>query len=143
MGLSYSYPRRKKLTVLARCLLSFFVAPARVRDLLLRAKHLFVAAMARHGLQSSRGERDRRAGSSITLSSGDTRSPASSLYGAARNARGHLNRSIDGVFEIVRVVGRDLVSIAEVHAIVAGAHLRRVSPRWRAISRCESGPGKA
>jgi hypothetical protein len=35
---------------------------------------------------------------------------------------GHLNRSIDGVFEIVRVVGRGLISIAEVHAIVARAH---------------------
>jgi hypothetical protein len=32
---------------------------------------------------------------------------------------GHLNRSIDGVFEIVRVVRRSFVSIAEVHAIFA------------------------
>ena len=36
---------------------------------------------------------------------------------------GHLNRGIDGVFEIVRVVSRRFVSIAEVHAIVARAHL--------------------
>src|SRR5260221_10064630 len=35
---------------------------------------------------------------------------------------GHLNRGIDGVFEIVRVICRGLVSIAEVHAIVARAH---------------------
>src|SRR5262249_16617655 len=34
---------------------------------------------------------------------------------------GHLNRRVDGVFEIVRVVGRGLVSIAEVHAKVARA----------------------
>jgi hypothetical protein len=36
-----------------------------------------------------------------------------------RSLMGHLNRSIDGVFEIVRVVGRGFVSIAEVHAIFA------------------------
>src|SRR5262249_15367138 len=41
---------------------------------------------------------------------------------------GHLNRSIDGVFEIVRVIGRRLVSIAEVHAVVAGAHLAQSEP---------------
>jgi hypothetical protein len=35
---------------------------------------------------------------------------------------GHLNYSIDGIFEIVRVVGCGLVSIAEVHAKVAKAH---------------------
>jgi hypothetical protein len=35
---------------------------------------------------------------------------------------GHLNRGIDGVYEIVGVVGRGLVSVAEVHAIVARAH---------------------
>jgi hypothetical protein len=33
-----------------------------------------------------------------------------------------------GVFEIVRVVGRGLVSIAEVHAIVAGAHHAQSEP---------------
>src|SRR5262245_2452254 len=38
-------------------------------------------------------------------------------------ALSHLNRCIDGVLEIVRVIGRRLVSIAEVHAIVAGAYL--------------------
>jgi hypothetical protein len=36
---------------------------------------------------------------------------------------GHFNRGIDGVFEKVRVVGGGLVSIAEVHAIGARAHL--------------------
>src|SRR5262249_25523379 len=36
---------------------------------------------------------------------------------------GHLDRGTDGVFKTGRVVGRCLVSIAEVHAIVAGAHL--------------------
>ena len=36
-------------------------------------------------------------------------------------AMGHLNRSIDAVFEIVRVVGRSFVSVAEVHAIFARA----------------------
>jgi hypothetical protein len=62
------------------------------------------------------------------LLSGDTRSPASSLYGATRNARGHLNRRIDGTFEIVRVVSRRFVSIAEVHAIRARAHLAQSEP---------------
>src|SRR5262249_21604461 len=41
---------------------------------------------------------------------------------------GHLDRGIDGVFEIVRVIGRRLVSIAEVHAIIAGAHLAQSEP---------------
>jgi len=41
---------------------------------------------------------------------------------------GHLNRRLDGVFEIVRVVGRGLVSIAEVHAIFAGAHHAQSEP---------------
>ena len=35
----------------------------------------------------------------------------------------HLNRGIDDVFEIFRVVSRDLVSIAELHAVVSGTHL--------------------
>src|SRR5262249_20767873 len=39
-----------------------------------------------------------------------------------------LNRGIDGVFEIVRVVGRGLVSIAEVHAIVTRAYLAQSEP---------------
>ena len=46
---------------------------------------------------------------------------------------GHLDRGIDGVFEIVRVIGLGLVSIGEVHAIVAGAYLAQSEPRWRAI----------
>src|SRR5215471_10115997 len=41
---------------------------------------------------------------------------------------GHLNRGVDGVFETVRVVRRHLVSIAEVHAIVARAHLAQGEP---------------
>ena len=45
-----------------------------------------------------------------------------------RSPTGHLNRGIDGVFEIVRIVGRGLVSIAEVHAIVAGAQLAQSEP---------------
>src|SRR5262245_6127602 len=45
-----------------------------------------------------------------------------------RSPTGHLNRGIDRVFEIVRVVSRGLVSIAEVHAIVAGAHHAQSEP---------------
>src|SRR5262245_59112246 len=45
-----------------------------------------------------------------------------------RSPTGHLNRGIDGVFEIVRVIGRGLVSIAEVHAILARAHLAQSEP---------------
>jgi hypothetical protein len=56
-------------------------------DLLLCAKHLFAAARTVwHRRQSSRGERD-RVGCSATQCS----------------LTGHLNRGIDGVFEIVRL----------------------------------------
>src|SRR5262249_41803544 len=41
---------------------------------------------------------------------------------------GHLNRGVDGVFELVCVVGHGLVAIAEVHAIVAGARLAHSEP---------------
>src|SRR5262245_26172812 len=41
---------------------------------------------------------------------------------------GHRNHGINGVFELVRVVGRGLVSIAEVHAIIAGAHHAQSEP---------------
>jgi hypothetical protein len=41
---------------------------------------------------------------------------------------GHPNRGIDRVFETVGVVGRGLVSIAEVHAIFARAHLAKSEP---------------
>jgi hypothetical protein len=41
---------------------------------------------------------------------------------------GHLNRGFDGIFEIVRVVSRGFVSIAEVHAIRARAHLAQSEP---------------
>src|SRR5262249_9619646 len=41
---------------------------------------------------------------------------------------GHLNRGIDGVFELVCVVRRGLISIAEVHAIVARAKLAQSEP---------------
>jgi len=34
----------------------------------------------------------------------------------------------DGIFEIIRVVGRHLISIAEVHAIIARAHLAQGQP---------------
>src|SRR5262245_16247936 len=89
----------------------FLVASQPVRDLLLCARHLFVAARTVwHRRQSSRGERD-RVGCSSQFS-----------------LTGHLNRGIDGVFELVRVVGRGLISIAEVHAIVAGAKLAQSEP---------------
>src|SRR5262249_46275480 len=59
---------------------------------------------------------------------------AKHLFAAARRSSsqcsftGLLNHSIDGIFEIIRVVGRHLVSIAEVHAIVARAHLAQGQP---------------
>ena len=45
-----------------------------------------------------------------------------------RSLTGHLNRGINGVIEIVRVVGRGLVSIAEVHAIFARAQQAQREP---------------
>src|SRR5262249_28175050 len=51
-------------------------------------------------------------------------SPGSSQRALA----GHLNRGIDGVFEILRVVGRALVSVAAAHAKVAGAHFAQGEP---------------
>jgi len=45
-----------------------------------------------------------------------------------RSPTGHLNRRIDGVFEIVHVVRRGLISIAEVHAIIARANLAQSEP---------------
>src|SRR5262245_8704570 len=41
---------------------------------------------------------------------------------------GHLDHGSDGIFEIVRVVGRGLVSIAEVHAVIARAKLAQSEP---------------
>ena len=41
---------------------------------------------------------------------------------------GHFNRGFDRIFEIVRVIGRHLISIAEVHAIVARAHRAQGKP---------------
>src|SRR5262245_63892342 len=41
---------------------------------------------------------------------------------------GHLDRGTDGVFEIIRVVGCGLISLADVHAIIAGAHLPQSEP---------------
>ena len=62
------------------------------------------------------------ANSVITLSAADARSRPNSVRCSSQlSLTGHLNRGIDGVFEIVRVVSRGLVSIAEVHAIVTGA----------------------
>jgi hypothetical protein len=76
------------------------------------------------GRQSSRGERDRlglgRLGNRLKCRSCQDR--------VFRSLAGHHNRGIDGVFEIVRVVGRALVSIAEVHAIIARAHLAKSEP---------------
>jgi hypothetical protein len=40
----------------------------------------------------------------------------------------HRDGGANGVFEIVRVIGRRLVSIAEVHAIVARANLAQREP---------------
>src|SRR5262245_25397177 len=87
---------------------------------------LFVAARTVwHELELSRGGRD-RLGNHIKF----RRCHLPTLYAAAlqRSLTGHLNRGIDGVFEIVRVVGRGLVSIAEVHAIIARAHLAQSEP---------------
>src|SRR5262249_51383438 len=91
--------------------MSDFYRPLQSGDLLLCAKHLFVAARTVwHMWQSSRGVRDRVG------------------CGPQCSLTGHLNRGVDGVFEIVRVVGRSLVPIAEVHAIVAGAKLAQSEP---------------
>jgi hypothetical protein len=78
-------------------------------DLLLCAKHLFVAA----GTMSC----SHHAVSATGLD------PIGLPIASNRSLTGHLNRGIDGVFKIVRVVGGGLVSIAEVHAIRARAHL--------------------
>jgi hypothetical protein len=45
-----------------------------------------------------------------------------------RSLTGHLDRGFDGIFKIVRVVGRGLVSFAEVHAIIARAHAAQSEP---------------
>jgi hypothetical protein len=103
--------------------LRFFVASAQVRDLLVRAKHLFVAANVCAG--SATGSA--LAGSAITRSSGDARSRLQ-LCMVQLSPTGHPNRGIDRVFETVSVVGRGLVSIAEVHAIIARAHLAKSEP---------------
>jgi hypothetical protein len=52
------------------------------------------------------------------------------MLGTALNTSGtgHLNRGFDGIFEIVRVVSRRFVSIAEVHSIRARAHLAQSEP---------------
>src|SRR5262245_4366758 len=56
-------------------------------------------------------------------------SPATSVPRSSRRAlAGHLDRGIDGVFKILRVVGYGLVSVAGAHAIVAGAHLAQGEP---------------
>jgi hypothetical protein len=73
----------------------FLVALPPVRDLLLCAKLLFIAAK-----RSS----------------------------SQRSLTGHLNRGFDGVFETVCVVGRGLVSVAEVHAIGTRAYLAQSEP---------------
>jgi hypothetical protein len=68
------------------------------------------------------------AGSAITRSSGDARSRLQ-LCMVQLSPTGHPNRGIDRVFETVSVVGRGLVSIAEVHAIVARAYLAQSQPK--------------
>ena len=102
---------------------------ARVQDLFIRAKHLFVAAkrcvirVDGHHVAGATGSAS--AGSAITLRAGDDRSVPSHLCkrcSSQLSLTGHLNRGIHGVFEIVRVVSRGFVSIAEVHAIMARAH---------------------
>src|SRR5262249_21640771 len=45
-----------------------------------------------------------------------------------RSLTGHLDRGFDGVFEIIRVVGCGLISIAEVHAVFARANLSQSEP---------------
>ena len=79
-----------------------------------------------HGLKSSR-RGSALAASAITRSSGDARSRLQ-LCMVQPLASGHPNRGIDRVFETISVVGRGLVSIAEVHAIVARAHLAKSEP---------------
>jgi hypothetical protein len=72
-------------------------------NLLLCAKRLLVAARERCGLGCCRYTHD------------------------ARCSR-HPNRGIDGVLEIVGVVGRGLVAIAKLHAIVPGAYFAQSEP---------------
>ena len=80
------------------------VASDPVRDLSLFAKHLLVATTTVWHGQSSR------------------------CCSSNPSLTGHLNRGVDGVFEAVRVVGRGLVSITKVHAIVARAHPAQSEP---------------
>ena len=80
------------------------VACSPVRDLLIFAKHLLIAATTVWHGQSSR------------------------WCSSHPSLTGHLDRGDDGVFEIVRVVGCGVVSIAQVHAIVARAHLAQSEP---------------
>jgi hypothetical protein len=83
-----------------------------------------------HGLKSSKAGAatgSALAGSAITRSSGDARSRLQ-LCMVQLSPTSHPNRGIDRVFEAVSVVGRGLVSIAEVHAIVARAHLAKSEP---------------
>ena len=57
------------------------------------------------------------------LQASPLRAPHPICNARSRSLTGHLNRGIDGIRKIVRVVGRGLVSIAEVHAIGARTHL--------------------
>ena len=52
------------------------------------------------------------------------------MLGTAFNTSGagHLNRGFDGILEIVRVVRRRFVSIAEIYSIPARAHLAQSEP---------------
>ncbi len=62
----------------------------------------------------------------LTLRAGDDRQSRSHLCkrcSSQLSLTGHLNRGFHGIFKIDRVVSRGFVSIAEVHAIIARAHL--------------------
>ena len=92
------------------------VACSPVRDLLIFAKHLLIAATTVWHGQSSR------------------------WCSSHPSLTGHLDRGDDGVFEIVRVVGRGFVSIAEVHAIFARVQQAQREPevarnRFRFVER--------
>jgi hypothetical protein len=75
---------------------------ARVPDLLVCAKQLFVAA--------------RTMGCGRDAASATTSDSVGLAIARKRSLTSHLNRGVDGVFKVVRVVGRGLVSIAEVWA---------------------------
>src|SRR5262249_61279820 len=94
--------------------LSFLVALPPSRDLLFCAKDLFVAART---MSCSHHKTSATSSGSVSLA-----------IARKRSLTGHRNPGINGVFELVCVVGRGLVAIAEVHAIDAGAQLAQGKP---------------